>query len=46
MGIQMRLETFLKINVQKGDFLGLSFQIFCVMLDIPDFFGVNSRCWV
>ena len=36
----MRLESFLKINVQKGDiFRVIKFQIFCGMPDIPDFLG-------
>ena len=41
------LGSFLEVQVLNGwYFWGLvKFQIFFGVLEIPDFFGVNDRCW-
>ena len=43
----MHLGSFLKVKVQnEGCILGLlKFQIFLGVLEIPDIFWVNGRCW-
>ena len=45
--IPMHFGVFLKVNVQNGGyFLGLlKFHIFFGVLEIPDIFGVNGKCW-
>ena len=45
--ISMYLGSFLKVKVQNGDIFGCCkyFKDFLAVLDIPDIFLVNSRCW-
>ena len=40
------LGSFLKVNVQNENiFAWQKFKIFFGVLDIPDFFAANGRCW-
>ena len=46
--ISMQLGSFFKVKVQNWDiFLGrYNFKYFFGVLEIPDIFGANGRCWV
>ena len=45
--ISKHFRVFLRSRYKIGIFLGLlKFQIFFGVLEIPDIFWVNGRCWV